>query len=157
MRGVEIMAQIWDKVIKGMAAAAGAIAGVFGGVDTVLQVLVAFMAIDYLTGLVVAWMGRSGKTESGHLDSKVGFIGLAKKGLMMLMVLMAALLDRAIGTDAAVFRGLMIWFYIANEGLSILENLSLAGVPFPKRIREALEQLHDRSDTGVDIENVPKA
>ena len=128
----------------------GAVAGLFGGVDTVLKVLVAFMVIDYITGLVVAWMGRSGKTESGHLDSKVGFIGLAKKGLMMLMVLMAALFDRALGTKAAVFRSLMIWFYIANEGLSILENLSLAGVPFPKRLREALEQRRNKHDGGDD-------
>lgn len=137
------MSTAWDKIIKGLAAVGGAIAGALGGVDTVLRVLVAFMAIDYLTGLVVGWMGRSTKTETGHLDSKTGFIGLAKKGLMLLMVLMAALLDRALGTDAAMFRSLMIWFYIANEGLSILENLTLAGVPFPQRIREALEQLHD--------------
>ena len=135
------MTTAWDKIIKGLAAMGGAIAGALGGVDTVLKVLVAFMAIDYLTGLAVGWMGRSTKTDTGHLDSKTGFAGLMKKGLMLLMVLMAALLDRALGTDAAVFRGLMVWFYIANEGLSILENLTLAGVPFPQRIRDALEQL----------------
>ena len=95
-------------------------------------------------------MGRSTKTETGHLDSKTGFIGLAKKGLMLPMVLMAALLDRALGTDAEVFRSIMNWFYIANEGLSILENLSLAGVPFPQRIREVLEQLHKKSNNGID-------
>lgn len=140
------MLNAWDKVVKGLAAVGGAIAGALGGVDTVLMVLMAFMVIDYVTGLIVAWMGRSTKTETGHLDSKTGFIGLLKKGLMLLMVLMAALLDRALGGDAEMFRGIMIWFYIANEGLSILENLSLAGVPFPRRIREALEQLHDKND-----------
>ena len=140
------MTTTWDKIIKGLAAAGGAIAGALGSVDTVLKVLVAFMVIDYATGLVVGWMGRSTKTETGHLDSKTGFVGLAKKGLMLLMVLMAALLDRALGTDAEVFRSLMIWFYIANEGLSILENLSLAGVPFPQRIRDALEQLRNKHD-----------
>lgn len=137
------MTTAWDKLIKGLAAAGGALAGALGGVDTVLKVLVAFMAMDYLTGLLVGWMGRSAKTETGHLDSKTGFAGLAKKGLMLLMVLMAALLDRALGTETAVFRSLMIWFYIANEGLSILENLSLAGVPFPQRVRDALEQLQN--------------
>lgn len=138
------MTTAWNKLVKGLAAALGAIAGALGGVDTVLKVLVAFMAIDYLTGLAVGWMGRSTKTDTGRLDSKTGFAGLMKKGLMLLMVLMAALLDRALGADAAVFRGLMVWFYIANEGLSILENLSLAGVPFPQRIRDALEQLQQK-------------
>ena len=136
----------WDKLVKGLAAAGGAVAGALGGVDTALLALTAFMAIDYATGLIVGWMGRSTKTETGRLDSKTGFVGLTKKGLMMLMVLMAALLDRALGADAAVFRSLMIWFYIANEGLSILENLTLAGVPFPPRIREALEQLQRPGD-----------
>lgn len=144
------MVTAWDKIIKGLAAAGGAVAGVLGGVDTVLKVLIAFMAIDYTTGMIVGWMGRSTKTETGHLDSKTGFIGLLKKALMMLMVLMAALLDRALGGDTAMFRSLMIWFYIANEGLSILENLTLAGVPFPQRIREALEQLQNRKGTNMD-------
>lgn len=96
----------------------------------------------------VGWLGRSRKTETGHLDSKTGFAGLTRKGLMLLTVLMAALLDRALGGESAMFRGLMIWFYIANEGLSILKNLTLAGVPFPARVREALEQLRDKNDRG---------
>ena len=129
------------KSIKALAAAGGAVAGLFGGLDAALSVLVAFMTIDYITGLLVGWLGRSGKTETGRLDSKAGFHGLCRKGLMLLTVLMAALLDRALGAEAAMFRDLMVWFYIANEGLSILENLSLAGVPFPERVRAALEQL----------------
>lgn len=138
------MNHAWDKALRALAALSGAVAGAFGGVDMVLKVLIAFMAIDYVTGLMVGWLGRSGKTDTGRLDSKAGFAGLMKKGLMMLMVLMAALLDRALGGENAVFRSLMVWFYIANEGLSILENLTLAGVPFPARIREALEQLQER-------------
>lgn len=142
----------WDKLVKTMAAVGGAIAGIFGGFDTMLIVLMAFMVIDYVTGMVVAWMGKSKKTESGHLDSKVGFVGLCKKCLMLIFVLMAALLDRALGTDSAIFRSMVIWFYIANEGLSILENLALADVPFPKRIKQALEQLRDKNDEPPDVE-----
>ena len=111
-----------------------------------LLVLVAFMAIDYVTGLAVAWLGRSNKTKTGHLDSKVGFAGVCRKCLMLLFVLMAAMLDRALGTDSPIFRSMVIWFYIANEGLSILENLAVAGVPFPRRFRQALEQLRSRND-----------
>lgn len=137
------MTHAWDKAVKALAAFLGAAAGAVGGVDTPLKVLVAFMVIDYVTGMAVGWLGRSPKTETGHLDSKAGFAGLMKKGLMLIMVLMAALLDLALGGENDVFRSLMVWFYIAGEGLSILENLTLAGVPFPKRIRDALEQLQE--------------
>ncbi|MBP3649829.1 MAG: phage holin family protein [Clostridia bacterium] len=132
--------KIWDKLICYGAAAAGGIAGAFGGWDTLLSVLMAMMAADYLSGFVVAAMGRSLKTVYGGLSSKVGAMGLAKKGLMLLCVLVAALLDRAMGADHAVCRDAVCWFYIANEGLSLLENLSLAGVPFPKRLKELLGQ-----------------
>lgn len=138
------MASTWDKIVKAVAAICGAVAGVFGGFDTMLMVLVACMVIDYVTGLIVAAMGRSQKTQTGHLDSKVGFVGIGKKALILLVVLMAALLDRAMGNDAAIFHAMVIWFYVANEGLSILENLSLAGVPFPESIRNALEQLRSK-------------
>lgn len=140
------MENAWDKMVKVLAAIAGAIAGCFGGFDTMLIVLGAFMAVDYITGLIVAWMGKSRKTETGHLDSKVGARGIAKKGLMVLVVLVAALLDRALGTDTFVFRNAVIWFYIANEGLSILENLALADVPFPKQVKDALEQIRAKND-----------
>lgn len=132
--------KIWDKVICFTAAVSGGIAGAFGGWDTLLCVLMAMMAADYISGLVVAAMGRSLKTAYGGLSSKVGAIGLAKKGLMLLCVLVAALLDKAMGADRAVCRDAICWFYIANEGLSLLENLSLAGVPFPEKLREMLGQ-----------------
>lgn len=134
------MENVWDKVLKGLAAVGGAIAGAFGGWDKLLMVLAAMMVIDYVSGLLVAIMGKSRKTEYGGLSSKVGAIGLAKKGLMMLVVLVAALLDRAMGAQTAVLRDAACWFYIANEGISLLENLSLAGVPFPKKIKEMLGQ-----------------
>lgn len=145
---MKMLEATWDRAVRLLAAAGGAIAGALGGWDTMLQVLAVMMALDYATGLVVAYLGRSTKTETGRLNSKAGFAGLARKGLMLLVVLMCTALDRILPTDAAVFRSMMIWFYVANEGLSILENLALAGVPFPASVKKALEQVRDRSDQG---------
>ena len=79
------------------------------------------MGIDYASGLIVAACGRSPKTEAGGLSSKAGFVGLARKGFIMLIVLLATLLDRAVGNQAMVFQSAATCYYIANEGLSILE------------------------------------
>ena len=149
------METVWDKVLKVLATIGGAIAGAFGGWDKLLIVLVIMMAIDYVSGVVVAWMGKSNKTEYGGLSSKVGSQGLLKKGLMMLVVLVAALLDRAMGGQAAVCRDAACWFYIANEGISLLENLSLAGVPFPAKIKELLGQKKDEAN-GTEIDKPPE-
>ena len=132
--------KIWDKAVCLTAAVGGGIAGAFGGWDTLLAVLTGMMAADYISGLAVAAMGRSLKTVYGGLSSKVGAMGLAKKGLMLLCVLVAAMLDRAMGADHAVCRDAVCWFYVANEGLSLLENLSLAGVPFPQKLKQLLGQ-----------------
>lgn len=142
------MDQIWDRVIKTLAGIGGAIAGAFGGWDALLGVLIGAMAADYVSGLVVAWMGKSQKTEYGGLSSKVGAHGLAKKGLMMLVVVVASLLDRAMGTESPVCRDAACWFYIANEGISMLENLGLAGIPFPKKLMELLGQKKAENDEG---------
>ena len=138
----------WDKVVKTIAAIAGAIAGLFGGFDVMLQVLVGAMIIDYITGWIVAILGNSIKTASGHLDSNIAWKGLLKKGLALLVVLLGAMLDRAVGQQ--VFRNMVVWFYIANEGLSILENLALAGVPFPSSVKKMLEQMRDKNDKPPD-------
>lgn len=133
------MDMAWDKVIKTVAAIGGAIGGAFGGWSVALTVMVTAMAVDYISGLAVAIAGKSAKTEGGHLDSNVGWMGLMRKGIMMLVVLVAALLDRAIG-DAHVIRDAAAWFYIANEGLSLLENTALLGVPYPPKLKKLLEQ-----------------
>lgn len=148
------MDQIWRTIIKTAAACGGAIAGMLGGWDATLRVLVVMMAADYLSGILVAAMGRSTKTEYGGLSSKVGFVGLAKKGLMLIVVLCATMLDAAMGM--AICRDAACWFYIANEGLSLLENMSLAGVPFPEKIKELLghkmeEANETENDTGGDV------
>ena len=143
------METVWDKVLKVLAAIAGAIGGIFGGWDALLGVLIGMMVLDYVSGVVVAWMGKSQKTAYGGLSSKVGAQGLAKKGLMMAVVLVAALLDRAMGATAAVCRDAVCWFYIANEGISLMENLSLAGVPFPAKVKELLGQKKAESGGAV--------
>ena len=135
---------MWDKVIKILAAAAGAVAGFFGGWDSMLKVLVVFMVVDYISGWIVAILGNSVKTESGHLDSRISWKGILKKGLALAVVLLGAMLDKAVGQ--AIFRNMAVWFYVANEGLSILENLALAGVPFPESIKQALEQMREKND-----------
>ena len=133
----------WDKIVKVLAAVAGAVAGLFGEWNTMLTILVVMMTVDYVSGWIVAWCGKSPKTEGGGLSSKVGFIGLARKGFIMLLVLVATLLDRVIG-DGSVFQSSLVLYYIANEGLSVLENAALLGVPFPEKMRRALETLREK-------------
>jgi toxin secretion/phage lysis holin len=140
------MGQIWDKIVKIAAAAAGAVAGALGGWSWLMTVLLGFMAADYLSGTIVAWMGRSEKTEYGGLSSKVGATGLVRKGLMLMVVLVAALLDRALGAGNAMFRDAVCWFYIANEGISLMENLNLAGVPFPRKLKELLGEKAEEAE-----------
>ena len=135
----------WDRIVKALAALAGAIMGLFGAWTQMHTILVAAMATDYITGCVVAALGRSPKTEGGGLSSKVGFVGLAKKGFIMAIVLLATMLDRALGNTAMVFQSAALCYYVANEGLSVLENTGALGVPFPDRIRQALESMREQN------------
>ena len=107
-------------------------------------ILVIFMIVDYLSGVIVAAAGLSPKSDTGRLSSKVGFIGLAKKMFIILFVLLGAALDTALG--ASVFQSMIICMYIANEGLSIIENASLLGVPIPKALRDALEIMRQKGE-----------
>jgi toxin secretion/phage lysis holin len=136
----------WDKILKFLAGIAGAICGLFGEWSTTLTILVVVMAIDYISGVIVAACGKSPKTEAGGLSSKVGFIGIAKKCFVMLMVLLATMLDRAIGNETMVFQTSLVFYYIANEGLSVLENAALMGLPFPEKLKKALETLRDKDE-----------
>jgi len=146
------MEKMWEKAVRGLAACGGAIAGMLGGWDPLLRVLVTLMAADYITGLLVAVMGKSAKTEYGGLSSKVGAMGLARKGLMLMVVLVAALMDSVMGTGSAMCRDAACWFYIANEGISILENVGLAGAPDPAKLKQLLGQKQKEGETedGVD-------
>ena len=141
----------WDKIVKWAAGIAGAIAGLFGEWNTMLTILVVMMAADYVSGWIVAWCGKSPKTESGGLSSKVGFIGLAKKSFIMLLLLVATMLDKAIGGGTSIFQSSLTLYYIANEGLSVLENAALLGVRFPDKLRKALETLREQEDKPPDV------
>jgi len=144
------MDKMWEKAVRAVAACGGAIAGLLGGWDPLLHVLMVMMTADYISGLLVAMMGRSTKTEYGGLSSKVGAMGLARKGLMMLVVLVGAAMDRVMGTGSAMCRDAACWFYIANEGLSILENVGLAGAPFPQKLKQLLGQKMEEDENDGD-------
>lgn len=141
---------MWDKIIKGACAVLGVIAGLYGEWTAALSILAIMMGVDYITGVLVAITGRSPKTDGGGLSSKIGFVGLAKKGFIMLIVLVATQLDRAIGNTAMIFQTATVFYYIANEGLSILENADLMGVPFPAFIRDRLESMRESKDKPPD-------
>lgn len=139
-----------EKIVKWLFAVCGAVAGLYGEWNTALTILAIMMAVDYLTGIMVALSGRSPKTEGGGLSSKIGFIGLAKKGFIMLIVLVATLLDRAVGNTTMIFQTAAVFYYIANEGLSILENADLMGVPFPEFIRKRMEEIKEEKEKPPD-------
>lgn len=143
------MEKIWDKVIKAAAFVGGALGGLFGGWSMLLTVMTAMMAIDYISGVTVAALGRSSKTAHGGLSSKVGAQGLARKGMMLMIVLVASLVDRAMGGGNSMCRDAVCWFYIANEGLSLLENMSLAGVPFPGKLKELLGHKLEENESAL--------
>ena len=146
----------WDRVTKAVAGIIGGAAGLLGGWSMLLTILAWFMGIDYFSGLIVAWRGRSPKTEHGGISSKAGFDGLIRKAFIMLVVLMATLLDRAIGNSASVFQTAATTYYIANEGISILENTSLMGVKYPAFILKALEAMRERGDSGTETQEDEK-
>jgi len=137
---------VWDKIIKGIAAVGGAVAGIFGEWSALMTILAAVMVLDYISGVLVAISGNSLKTEGGHLDSKVGFIGLAKKAFILVIVLMATLLDKALGAEAMVFQTATVCYYIANEGISVVENAGLMGLPVPDVVKRALEQMKEKKE-----------
>ena len=121
------------------------IANLLGGWDAGLTTLVIFMAIDYFTGLVVAGIfHKSKKTENGTLSSKAGLQGIAKKVMMLLMVLVAVRLDILTGTD--YIRDAVIIALCGNELISIIENAGLMGVPIPRKLKEAIEVLSRKGE-----------
>ena len=123
----------------------GVIASLFGGWDAGLATLVMFMAIDYVSGLVVAGVfHNSKKTTSGALESKAGWKGLCRKGMSFLFVLIAYRLDLAIGSN--YIRDAVIIGFIVNETISIVENAGLMGVPLPKAINKAIDILTSKSE-----------
>lgn len=123
----------------------GTIAGLFGGWDTALQTLIIFMSIDYITGLIVAGVFHtSPKTKTGTLESRAGWKGLCRKGVSLLVVLVACRLDAIIGSS--FIRDATVIAFVCNETISIIENAGLMGVPVPKVLVEAVDVLKRSRD-----------
>lgn len=132
-------------ICTAIGAVGGLIAGLFGGWDEGLITLVIFMAIDYVSGLVVAGIfHNSRKTESGTLESRAGWKGLCRKCMTLLGVLVACRLDLMIGTN--YIRDAVVIGFIVNETISIIENAGLMGVQFPAPIQKAIEILSKEHD-----------
>ena len=114
-----------------------AFASLFGGWDAALQTLIIFMAIDYITGLIVAGVFHaSPKTKSGTLESRAGWKGLCRKGVSLLVVLVACRLDAVIGSN--FIRDTVVIAFVCNETISIVENAGLMGVPIPAALTPCL-------------------
>lgn len=108
----------------------------FGTWDTALMVLIAFMSLDYCTGLLRGYINK-------ELSSDVGLKGIARKAVIFVVLIVAVLLDRLLNTGNWVFRTLVCYFYIANEGISLLENCAGLGLPIPEKLADALAQLKE--------------
>lgn len=121
------------------------IASFFGGFDAALITLLIFMGVDYATGLIVAGVfHKSEKTENGALESRAGWKGLCRKGVSLLVVLVACRLDMIMGSN--FIRDATVIAFIANEAISIIENAGLMGVPIPSVITKAIEVLKKKSE-----------
>jgi len=120
-----------------------AVVGLFGGWDGALMTLLIFMSVDYISGLTVAGVfKRSNKTANGALESRAGMKGLCRKGMILFIVLIAARLDMLVNTT--YIKDAVVIAFIANEGISILENGALMGIPINKRLQKALELLQQK-------------
>lgn len=125
------------------------VANLLGGWDMALQTLVLFMAVDYITGVIVACVfKKSQKSETGALESRAGWKGLLKKGVTLLMVLVAAQLDKITGTE--IIRDAVIIAYVSNEAISIIENAGLIGIPINPAIVRAIDLLKKKEGNADD-------
>ena len=144
------------KVTEFLAAICGAVASFFCGLPPIIWILLAVMTIDYITGITCGLMGKSPKTETGGLSSSEAFKGLMKKALIIFIVLLAALLDKAISMGMgdvqfeAVAGATCLWF-IASEGFSIIENAASMGIPIPRVLIQALEIMRSKGDGKKEI------
>lgn len=135
------MREIWNWTQLSLAALGGFLGWFLGGVDGFLYALVAFVAIDYVTGIMCAIVERV-------LSSEIGYRGIFKKVLIFALVGVAHIIDQNIIGDGSIIRTAVIFFYLSNEGISIIENATRLGLPIPEKLRDVLEQLKD----GVDKE-----
>ena len=134
---------IWAKIQVAITAVGGWIGWFLGGVDGMLIALIVLMALDYLSGVMCAIADKK-------LSSAVGFKGICKKVLILMLVGVANILDVNVVGSGAILRGAVICFYLSNEGLSLLENAAYLGLPVPAKLKAILSQLHDRAEKEAD-------
>ena len=131
------MKQIWNGVQLAFAALGGFLGWFLGGLDGFLFALIIFAVVDYITGVMCAITDK-------RLSSKVGFKGIFRKVLIFALVGIGNILDVYVLGQPGVLRTAVIFFYLSNEGVSLLENTAHLGLPIPEKLKEVLEQLHDR-------------
>lgn len=134
------MKEFWNTIQLIFTAIGGWLGYFLGGYDGLLYALIAFVVIDYITGVMCAINDKT-------LSSEVGFRGICRKVLIFLLVGIANILDVQVIGTGSVLRTAVIFFYISNEGVSLLENAAHLGLPVPEKIKNVLEQLHDRSES----------
>ena len=134
------MKEFWNTIQLAFAAVGGWLGYFLGGCDGLLYALLAFVVIDYITGVMCAIVDKT-------LSSEVGFKGICRKVLIFLLVGIANVLDVQVIGTGSVLRTAVIFFYISNEGVSLLENAAHLGLPVPEKIKTVLEQLHDRAES----------
>ena len=137
------MTEFWNTIQLVFTVLGGWLGYFLGGCDGLLYALLAFVVIDYLTGIMCAINDHS-------LSSEVGFRGICRKVLIFLLVGIANILDVSVIGSGSILRTAVIFFYISNEGLSLVENAAHLGLPVPEKIKAVLEQLHDRTDDKED-------
>lgn len=131
------MKEIWNWVQLALAAAGGCLGWFLGGTDGFLYALIAFVAIDYLTGVLCAIADKK-------LSSEIGAKGIFKKMLIFILVGVAHILDtQVLGGTGGALRTAVIFFYLSNEGVSLLENAAHIGLPIPEKLKAVLQQLHE--------------
>ena len=139
------MKEFWNTIQMVFAAVGGWLGYFLGGCDGLLIALVVFAAVDYITGVMCAISDKK-------LSSEVGFRGICRKVLIFFLVGVANILDVEVIGTGSVLRTAIIFFYLSNEGVSLLENAAHLGLPVPQKLKDVLEQLHDRAEKGGDGE-----
>ena len=133
------MKEFWNTIQLIFAGVGGWLGYFLGGCDGLLYALIAFVVIDYITGVMCAISNHT-------LSSEVGFKGICRKVLIFLLMGIANILDIHVIGSGSALRTAVIFFYISNEGVSLLENAAHLGLPIPEKIKTVLQQLHDRAE-----------
>ena len=133
------MKEIWNWIQLALSAVGGTIGWFFGGMDGLIYALLVFVIADYITGVMCAIADK-------RLSSEVGFKGICKKVLIFVMVGIGHIMDTYLIGNGEVLRTAVIFFYCSNEGVSMLENAGHLGLPIPAKLKDILEQLHDRTE-----------